>query len=126
MIKSSQFDFDQTLLRSSSCNDDKSYQTRVIKDQHSGDNLSSNIRRTLERSSSTVELSSKWHRSYLPVSSKSLPALLSSIWSHLLQQRNIFSDVKEIYFIQIYLILYIETYYISFQSIFHRHSFIFY
>ena len=42
---------------------------------------------------SRVEKSSKMSRvekSYLPVSSKSLPALLSSIWSHLLQQRNIF------------------------------------
>ena len=39
-----------------------------------------------------------WWRSYLPVSSKSLPALISSIWSHLLQQRNIFSFLyKNIY-----------------------------
>ena len=41
---------------------------------------------------------SKVERSYLPVSSKSLPALLSSIWSHLLQQRNIFYDDIEIHF----------------------------
>ena len=53
-IKSSQSDFDQTLLRRTSCNDDKSYQTKVEKDhQHTGEKLSSKISGTLERSSST-------------------------------------------------------------------------
>ena len=37
--------------------------------------------------------SSEFLRSYLPVSSKSLPALISSIWSHLLQQRNKINSV---------------------------------
>lgn len=48
-IKSSQSDFDQTLLRRTSCNDDKS-----------GEKLSSKISGTLERSSSTDRVERKY------------------------------------------------------------------